>query len=87
MLPKPHPHIFPVPCMSSDPENDTPRKLTLDQFLKIVGWVDSGGQAKVAIQSGLVQVNGQTDTRRRRQLAIGDRVEYQGQSAVVASLE
>ena len=72
------------------PETDpTPssRKLTLDQFLKIVGWVDSGGQAKVAIQTGLVQVNGQTDTRRRRQMAIGDRVEYQGQSAVVASLE
>ena len=73
--------------MSSDPENDEARKLTLDQFLKIVGLVDSGGQAKVAIQSGLVQVNGQTDTRRRRQLAIGDRVEYQGQAAVVASLE
>ncbi len=71
-----------------DPQDtETSRKLTLDQFLKIVGWVDSGGQAKVAIQSGLVQVNGQTDTRRRRQLAIGDRVEYQGQAAVVASLE
>jgi ribosome-associated protein len=71
-----------------DPEiTEAPRKLTLDQFLKIVGWVDSGGQAKVAIQAGLVQVNGLTDTRRRRQMAIGDRVEYQGQSAVVASLD
>ncbi len=73
--------------MPHDSDQETPRKLTLDQFLKIVGWVDSGGQAKVAIQTGLVQVNGQTDTRRRRQMAIGDRVEYQGQLAVVASLE
>ena len=73
--------------MPDSEDNETPRKLTLDQFVKIVGWVDSGGQAKVAIQSGLVQVNGLTDTRRRRQLAIGDRVEYQGQAAVVASLE
>jgi ribosome-associated protein len=73
--------------MPDSDETETPRKLTLDQFLKIVGWVDSGGQAKVAIQAGEVQVNGQVDTRRRRQMAIGDRVEYQGQAAVVASLE
>ncbi len=73
--------------MPDTDDTQSPRKLTLDQFLKIVSWVDSGGQAKVAIQSGLVQVNGQTDTRRRRQMAIGDRVEYLGQLAVVASLD
>ena len=72
--------------MPHDPEIDTAPKLTLDQFLKILGWVDSGGQAKVAIQSGEVQVNGQVDTRRRRQMAIGDRVEFRGQSAVVSSI-
>ena len=69
------------------PETDSDRKLTLDQFLKILGWVDSGGQAKVAIQAGEVQVNGQVDTRRRRQMVIGDRVDFQGQSAVVSSIE
>ena len=73
--------------MPHDPENDESRKLTLDQFLKIVGWVDSGGQAKVAIQAGQVQVNGQTDTRRRRQLSVGDRVEFQGQAAVVSAVQ
>lgn len=72
--------------MSPDPDSETATKLTLDQFLKIVGWVDSGGQAKVAIQAGEVQVNGQVDTRRRRQMSIGDRVEFHGQSAVVSSL-
>lgn len=72
--------------MPHDSDPDSAPKLTLDQFLKILGWVDSGGQAKVAIQSGEVQVNGQVDTRRRRQMAIGDRVEFQGQSAVVSSV-
>ena len=73
--------------MSLPPDPDARPKLTLDQFLKILGWVDSGGQAKVAIQSGEVLVNGHTDTRRRRQMAIGDRVEFQGQVAVVSSID
>ncbi|MFO1006010.1 MAG: RNA-binding S4 domain-containing protein [Planctomycetaceae bacterium] len=72
--------------MSQDYDSEAHTKLTLEQFLKIQGWVDSGGQAKMAIQGGEVRVNGQVDTRRRRQLAIGDRVEFHGQTAVVATL-
>jgi ribosome-associated protein len=72
--------------MSHDNESEAPAKLTLEQYLKIQGWVDSGGQAKMAIQGGEVRVNGQVDTRRRRQLAIGDKVEFHSQTAVVASL-
>lgn len=72
--------------MSHDYESEPHSKLTLEQFLKIQGWVDSGGQAKLSIQGGEVRVNGQVDTRRRRQLAIGDRVEFHGQAAVVSSL-
>lgn len=62
-------------------------KLTLDQFLKIQGWVNSGGQAKFVIQSGQVHVNGKTDTRRRRQLVIGDKVVFLGRSAIVSKIE
>ena len=72
--------------MSHDDETEIHSKLTLEQFLKIQGWVDSGGQAKMAIQGGEVRVNNQVDTRRRRQLVIGDRVEFHGQTAVVSSL-
>ena len=72
--------------MSEDYESEVHLKLTLEQFLKIQGWVDSGGQAKMAIQGGEVRVNGQADTRRRRQLVIGDRVEFHGQTAVVETL-
>ncbi len=68
-------------------DESRPRKFTLDQFLKIQGWVDSGGQAKVAIQGGEVRVNGATEIRRRRQMAIGDQVEFQGRTAVVASID
>jgi ribosome-associated protein len=44
----------------------------LSQFLKIRDIVASGGEAKVLIQSGAVRVNGEVETRRRRQLQPGD---------------
>ena len=46
--------------------------MRLDQFLKVSGLVDSGGQAKVLIQGGDVLVNGDLETRRRRKLVAGD---------------
>lgn len=48
------------------------RPMTLDQFLKFVGVVGSGGQAKLAIQDGYVMVNGELETRRGRKLVPGD---------------
>jgi ribosome-associated protein len=48
------------------------QKLKLDQFLKIKGVVRSGGEAKHIIQSGMVKVNGQIETRRGRKLVPGD---------------
>jgi ribosome-associated protein len=54
------------------------RKLCLDQFLKMHGIVDTGGQAKLMIQAGEVKVNGETETRRRRKLVVGDVVEMGG---------
>ncbi len=44
-----------------------------DQFLKIKGVVDTGGQAKLLIQDGEVKVNGKVETRRGRKLIQGDR--------------
>ncbi|AMV19668.1 RNA-binding S4 domain-containing protein [Planctomyces sp. SH-PL14] len=57
--------------------------LRLDQFLKLSGVVDSGGHAKVLIQSGEVKVNGETETRRRRKLAGGETVELGGKRMTV----
>jgi len=61
--------------------------IRLDQFLKLSGVVESGGQAKVLIQAGEVQVNGETETRRRRQLVVGDCVELGDISLVVEQEE
>ena len=53
--------------------------IKLGQALKGAGLVDSGVEAKEAVQDGLVKVNGETDTRRGRKLYDGDRVEFDGQ--------
>jgi ribosome-associated protein len=59
--------------------------IKLDQFLKLTGVVQTGGQAKLLIQSGEVEVNGEVETRRGRQLTIGDRVLVMGETFDVAS--
>ena len=48
--------------------------IRLDQFLQLAQIVGSGGQAKHLIQNGGVTVNGEVETRRRRQLQPGDQV-------------
>lgn len=62
-----------------------PTMIRLDQFLKSQGIVGTGGQAKLAIQGGQVQVNGSTETRRRRQLLAGDVVQFEDLRLVVGS--
>jgi ribosome-associated protein len=57
--------------------------IKLDQFLKQIPVVASGGQAKIMVQSGEVKVNGDVEPRRGRKLVTGDRVEVAGQSWVV----
>jgi ribosome-associated protein len=48
--------------------------IRLGQFLKLAGAVDQGSEVKELLASGLVAVNGDTETRRGRQLRAGDRV-------------
>lgn len=57
--------------------------IRLGQFLKLANLVESGSQAKAPIADGLVRVNGEVETRRGRQLRVGDVVEYGGSSARV----
>jgi ribosome-associated protein len=49
--------------------------IKLDQFLKWQQVVQTGGEAKVLIQSGDVQVNGAVELRRGRKLVGGDTVQ------------
>ena len=57
--------------------------IKLGQLLKLAGFVDSGVEAKIMIQDGLVKVNGEIDTRRGRKVVSGDIVEYQGKKVKV----
>lgn len=54
--------------------------IELNQLLKFEGLVSSGGEAKQAINDGLVSVNGETETRKRRKLVQGDSIEFNGET-------
>lgn len=62
---------------------DTEPTIRLDQFMKLMGWVRSGGEAKHLIQEGQVSLNGEVETHRSKQLRAGDRVSFAGREAVV----
>ena len=73
-----------------NPESSAPRAvivretpIELCQFMKFGDLAESGGAAKQAIAEGGVWVNGVVETRKRRQLAAGDRVAFAGQTIVV----
>lgn len=54
----------------------TTEPVELYKILKFEGLVGSGGEAKTAIANGLVKVNGEVDTRKRRQIVDGDVIEF-----------
>ena len=57
--------------------------IQLDQFMKLQGMVNTGGQAKIVIQSGQVLLNGQVETRRKKKLKAGDAVTFNGETVLV----
>lgn len=48
----------------------------LFKVLKFEGLVGSGGEAKFVIDSGLVQLNGQVETQKRKKVVSGDVIEF-----------
>jgi ribosome-associated protein len=53
--------------------------IELYKILKIENMAASGGEAKFLISEGLVTVNGQVDTRKRRKTIPGEIVECHGE--------
>ena len=53
--------------------------IKLGQALKACGLAESGVDAKIAIQSGLVKVNGEVELQRGKKLVDGDLVDFQGE--------
>lgn len=58
--------------------------IKLGQAMKLAGFVESGVEAKIVIQDGLVKVNGVVDDRRGRKLYSGDIVTFRGESFQIA---
>ncbi|MDE6837136.1 MAG: RNA-binding S4 domain-containing protein [Acutalibacter sp.] len=54
--------------------------IRLDALVKLKGMVDTGGQAKAAIQDGLVRVNGEVCLMRGKKLRPGDTAELNGRT-------
>ncbi len=59
--------------------------IKLGQAMKLAGLVDSGVDAKYAIEKGSVKVNGETDLRRGRKLYNGDVFTFKGDEVTVVS--
>lgn len=54
--------------------------ITLGQLLKITDWISSGGEAKTAVKTLKISVNGEREDRRGRKLYPGDMVTIEGKS-------
>jgi ribosome-associated protein len=53
--------------------------IELDNLLKACGLAGSGAEARQLIESGAVKVNAEPESRIRRKLRAGDRVEFKEQ--------
>lgn len=57
--------------------------IQLNDLLKITGLSNSGGQAKLLIDQGLVKVDGQVETRKRCKIRAGQVVDFSGEQVQV----
>ena len=51
--------------------------ITLNNLLKVMHLVGTGGEANIRISNGEVRVNGAVETQKRKKLRAGDKVEFQ----------
>ena len=53
--------------------------IPLDKLLKLMRLVGSGGEAHKLIELGMVRVNGEAETQKRKKMRAGDKAEFNGQ--------
>ncbi|MGS2720238.1 RNA-binding S4 domain-containing protein [Paraglaciecola aestuariivivens] len=53
--------------------------IALYQLLKFEALVASGGEAKMLIEQGRIKVNGEVETRKRKKIMAGDKIEFDQQ--------
>ena len=57
--------------------------IQLNQLLKVLGFVDSGGEANQRISDGEVKVNNAVEQRKRKKLRAGDVVEFGSEKVTI----
>lgn len=62
------------------PEDDF---IKLGQAIKAAGLVESGVEAKIVIQDGLVKVNGSVETQRGKKLTGGEIISFDGEEVKI----
>lgn len=57
--------------------------IQLNDLLKVLHLVGTGGEANIRIASGEVLVNGEVELRKRKKLRVGDIVTFGGEEVVI----
>lgn len=61
--------------------------IRLGQLLKLAGVVENGALAREVIEAGSVTVSGETETRRGRQVKVGEAVTFDGEGFGLPAVE
>lgn len=65
----------------------TTKTITMDKLLKFAGVADTGGQAFMMVEDGVVRLNGQLVTEKRKQVRSGDVVNIDNQIELTITAE
>jgi ribosome-associated protein len=58
--------------------------IELKNLIKLLGWVNTGGEAMVRIDNQEIKVNGEIETQRRKKIRSGDIVMFGSHQARIA---
>lgn len=53
--------------------------IPLDKLLKFMQLVNTGGEAHIMIEDGMVKVNGVVELQKRKKIRVGDNVQFDGE--------
>lgn len=57
--------------------------IELVKLLKLLGFAETGGHAKILVEEGEVFLNGQQEFRKRAKLRSGDKIEVLGETIII----
>jgi ribosome-associated protein len=62
---------------------DSEEYIELNNLIKLLGWVATGGEAKIRIQEGEIKVNDQVEIRVRKKVRSGETVTFASEKCIV----